>query len=97
MIVTTNSPQPDGDTVVVDAGNGLYRILTENSAPSQLPLIGWIQSIGDGLFEVTALGDPLCRSYWGTLERAVTELRSAHARAQAATNFAAMPPLGAVA
>jgi hypothetical protein len=51
----------------------LYRVMTTECSAVELPLLGFVQLIGD-LYETTALGDPWCRGYWASLDAAVNSL-----------------------
>ena len=61
------------EIAVIQINSKLYRVVKSEVEPTEPPLLGFIQQVGD-LFETTAVGQPLRRSYWATLARAVEEL-----------------------
>ena len=84
-MVTVFGGWPDEQIVVIQVRSTLYRVLKASVERSEPPLLGFIRGIGD-LFETTAVGEPLRRTYWATLEQAVGEL---HVRQAAVPDFGA--------
>jgi hypothetical protein len=64
---------PGDELVVVRVTSRLYRVLRAEYEPAESPLLGFVQLLGD-VYEAVSVSEPLHRSYWATLDSAVTAL-----------------------
>lgn len=60
---------------VIQVTPALYRAVKAHPSNGEPPLLGFIREIGN-LFETTAVGNPLCRSYWADFSEAVRSFQS---------------------